>query len=237
MRAGAWALAALAVLGCAQPELPSEEFLIRSGKIKVYARDYQQALEMVKASYPGSLDPGSPDLKAARRQALDEMTAEVVMRRHAAALGLEVSPAELEAAVSAVKQDYPPGVFEQTLLESAFTFEAWKRRMHMRLLLEKLVDRELRGRSAVTDEEATAHFDRHYRLKAADGSEASFEKMKPAVVADLRQKKVEEAFGPWMEGLKAKYPVEINTGLLERLAAPPGAGEPAADAPAKPKGT
>ena len=134
--------------GCGSPgSEPAEDYLIRVGERKVTVREFLQAFELAQAAYPGSFAQNPAGLKEARTQLLNEMATELVMFKHAVELGLAVSDAELEAAVAAVRSDYPPGVFEQTLIESAVSFDAWKHRLRSRLLMEKLVDAELRGRS------------------------------------------------------------------------------------------
>jgi hypothetical protein len=133
-------------------------------------------------------------------------------------VGLSVSDAEFEAAIAAIRTDYPPGAFEQTLNEAAVPFEAWKQRMRSRLLLEKLVEAELGPRILITREEVAAYYDRNYRGKAgAADSEEKFLKLKETIVADLRRKKLEDAFGGWIEALKEKYTVDVNPQLWAEL--------------------
>jgi len=39
-------------------------------------------------------------------------------------------------------------------------------------------------------------------------------------VADLGRRKLEQAFGPWVDGLKQTYPVEVNHELWARMLTP-----------------
>ncbi len=224
-------LALFAVLGCGSstPDRP-EDYLIRLGELKVTRDDFLQAFELVKTAHPGSVDFDAPELQQARRQLLNEMAIDLILLKRSQELGITVSPAELEAAVTAVKADYPPGVFEQTLIESALTFETWKQRLRSRLLMDKLVDAELRPHVEVTAEDLTAYYEQHYSGKAAGAdSEQEFERLKETLVADLRRAKTEEAFGAWIDGLRRQYPVEVNAPLWARITEP---GPPAASAQA-----
>jgi FKBP-type peptidyl-prolyl cis-trans isomerase (trigger factor) len=163
---------------------------------------------------------------------LDELTTELVILNRAEEVGISVSEAELEAAINAVKADYPPGLFEQTLAESAVPLGPWKQRMRSRLLLEKLVQFELAGRITVKPEEVADHYNQHYRGNAgAADSDDRFRRLQETIVADLRRKKLEDAFADWVEGLKARYPVHVNAQQWEGLAEPPAA----ASAPPAPK--
>jgi hypothetical protein len=217
-----WALLlAAAPLGCGPPAAVEEEILLRCGELKVSAHDYREALAIVQASTPGGIEPGSPADAAARLKLLGEMRSELVLRRLAAERGVGVAPAELEAAVAAVKGDYPEGVFEQTLLEAAISFEAWRKRLAARLLLEKLVASELAEAVAVAPEEIAAHYDRHFGgLAAAAATEEEFRRLSAALVADLRQKKLEEAVEAWLAQLNDRYPVEENAAVRDRLIHP-----------------
>lgn len=221
----------LAVLGCGPSEPKrAEDYLLRLGALEVTRQDFLQAFELVKTAHPGSVASDSPELQEARRRLLDEMSVELVLLQRSRELGITVSPEELEAAVGAVKADYPPGVFEQTFVEAALSFEAWKRRLGGRLLIEKLVEAEVLPRVAVSAEEIQAYYDENYGGKAIGAdSEEKFERLKETLVADLRRAKTEAAFSAWVDDLRSRHPVEVNATLWARIAAaePPAASSPA----------
>lgn len=223
-------LTLLAVLGCGSSERErTEDYLLRLGALEVTRHEFMQAFELAKAAHPGSIDPDSPELQQARRQLLDEMTIDLILLHRSRELGVTVSAAELEAAVNAVKADYPPGVFEQTFVESALPFAAWKQRLGSRLLMDKLVEAELRPHVTISAEDLAAYYEQNYAGKAAGAdTEQKFERLKEALVADLLRAKTEEAFSAWIDGLRSRYPVEVNASVWERITA---AGPPAATSP------
>lgn len=223
-------LTLLVVLGCGSSEQNrSEEYLLRLGSVAVTRQEFTQAFELVKAAHPGSLDLDSPELQQARRRLLDEMTIDLILLHRARELGITVSAAELEAAVDAVKGDYPPGVFEQTLVDSALPFDVWKQRLGNRLLLDKLMEVELRPHVTISADDLAAYYEQNYGGKAASAdSERKFEQLKETLVADLRRAKTEEAFGAWIDGLRSRYPVEVNASVWASITA---AGPPAATPP------
>jgi hypothetical protein len=213
-------LTLLLILGCgpAGPE-PAEDYLIRLGKTKVTGHDFMQAFELVKTAHPGSVDSDSPGLQEARQQLLDEMTIDLILLKHSNELGIAVSQAELDAAVAAVKADYPPGIFEQTLIESALPFDTWKRRLRSRLLMEKLVEVELRPYVTITADDITTYYEQNYGGKAVGAeSEQQFDRLKEILVADLQRAKTEKAFSAWIDSLRSKYPVEVNERSWSRIA-------------------
>jgi hypothetical protein len=221
-------LGLVSLLGCGPSGSEhAEDYLIRVGERKVTVREFLKAFELAQMAYPGSGAQNSDGMKEARKQLLNEMATELVVFKRAEELGLFVSDAEFEAAVAAVRSDYPPGVFEQTLIESAVSFDAWKHRLRSRLLMEKLVDAELRGQIAISAEEVADYYDQHYRGKAAGAdTDEKFQRLKETIVADLQRQKIEDAFGAWMARLKEKYPVEVNREAWGRLEGPESGAAP-----------
>ena len=182
-------MAFLAIPGCGPSDFDSrEDYLIRVADRKVTVRDFIQAFELTKTAYPQRSDRESSDraiseLQDARHKLLEEMTIELVMLKRSEELGLSVSEAELEGAVDALKADYPPDVFEETLIQSAVSLESWKQRMRARLLMEKLVQTELGDRIVITAEDVAAHYDRHYKGRAVRAdSEGEFQRLKEIIV-------------------------------------------------------
>jgi SurA-like N-terminal domain len=212
-------LGLVSLWGCGPPgSEPAKDYLIRIGERKVTVREFLQAFELTRTAYPGGVAQSPAELKAARTQLLNEMATELVMFKRAGELGIFVSDAEFEAAVAAVRSDYPPGVFEQTLIESAVSFDAWKHRLRSRLLMEKLVDAELRGQIAITPEDVAGYYDQHYRNQAAGAdSQERLQRLKETIVAELQRQKIEDAYGAWITRLKEKYPVDINQEAWGRL--------------------
>lgn len=227
-------IAFFAAAGCGPPRPEHvDDYLIRLEELKVTRHEFLQAFEVVKTAHPVGGDPESPELQQARRRLLDEMSLDLMMLKRSQELGVTVSPDEIEAAVAAVKADYPPGVFEQTLVGAALPFGTWKQRVHSRLLMEKLVDLELRPHITITAEDIAAYYERNYKGKAAEAvSEQKFERLKELIVVDLRQAMMEEAFDAWIGGLRSKYPVEVNASLWSRITEtePPDASLPGAAA-------
>jgi hypothetical protein len=204
-----------------------DDYLVRVGRHTLTAQEFQQAFDLTRTAYPGSTDPSPVALQEARRRLLDELATELVLHARADQVGVAVAEPELEAAIDAVRSDYPPGVFEQTLAEKAVPFAAWKRRLRSRLLMDKLVAVELRPRIAITPEDVAAYYDEHYRGKAAAaGSGERLLQLQEAIVADLGRRRLEEAFAAWVDGLKQSYPPEVNQAVWRQMTEPAPAAVP-----------
>ena len=99
---------------------------------------------------------------------------------------------------------------------------------HARLLMDKLTAAELQPRVVITPEDVAAYYDAHYRGKAAGPDSGDrLQRLQEAIVADLGRRKIEEAFGGWIETLKQTYPVEVNRALWARMTEPAAVPTPA----------
>ena len=226
---GRWLILAAMVsaLDCGPSPGHESEFLVRVGPHTITAREFQQAYELTQTAYPGSADAPAL-LQDARSRLLDELSVELVVRARAASVGVAISDAELDAAVAAIRADYPPGVFDQTLADIAVPYESWKQRVRARLLMDKLIAAELQPRVVITPEDVAAYYDAHYRgYTASPGSGERAQRLQEAIVADLGRRKLEEAFGDWIDTLKQTYPVEVNRALWARMTEPAAVPTPA----------
>ncbi len=224
---------ALVLAACGQPAFEAgEEPLISVGQEKLFARDFHRAFELRKTAYPGSLEPGAPELRAARERLLEELTTELLIRQHAREKGIAVGEEELEAAVASVRAQYPPGAFEQTLVESAVPLEEWKERLKSRLLLEKVMQQEFAEQEPLDAAELQEHYERHFQGKAkkADSGEDGG-RLREMLIEDLRRRKREEAFTLWVESLRRKTPVRVDPVRWEAILSGRDAAERARGTP------
>ncbi|MEJ5359763.1 MAG: SurA N-terminal domain-containing protein [Desulfobacterales bacterium] len=210
---------ALALAACGQPAFEAgEKPLAAVGEEKLFARDFHRAFELRKTAYPGSLDPGAPELREARERLLEELVDELLIRQHARQKGIAVGEEELEAVVASVRAQYPEGAFEQALVEAAVPLEEWKARLRSRLLLEKVMQREFPAEEPFDAAELQEHYERHFRGKAAKAdSEEDLVGLREVLVDDLRRKKREEAFSRWVESLRRKTPVQVDPARWEAI--------------------
>jgi hypothetical protein len=139
------------------------------------------------------------------------MIIEMILLEKAQEIGITVTDAELEAAVSAIKNDYPAGEFEETLLEFAVSFDTWKNRLKTRLIIDKVIEKELENQITITPEDISDFYQKNYQGKKVEtGPNPASGDINKIIVKQLRRKKAEEGYKAWIEELKAKYQIEIN---------------------------
>ena len=120
----------------------ADAYLIRIGDRVVTALDFNEAFEVMTAAglYNSKENPDA--YKDAQLRLLNQMIEEMILLEKAKELGIQISDAEFENVISEFKKDYPAGVFEETLLENAVSYNYWEKRLKIRLLMENVIAKE-----------------------------------------------------------------------------------------------
>jgi hypothetical protein len=188
-----------ASVGCSPGSPPeTRDYLVRIGATVLTEADFNQSFEFQKTAYGDSIsDP--EQLKQLKRDIFRELTERAVMLERARETGIRISPEELETAVQSIQQAYPPGEFEKTLLESAISYRMWREELKTRLIIDKLLQKDITTREIIAPE--TTDVDRKMKERLQrDGAEA--------------------AYPSWIRELREKYPVDINEVALHHILNP-----------------
>ena len=212
-------LAVFFMSACEQKEADlGKEVLIRVADRVMTVLDFNNAFEITKIAYENNLKEQPEDLRKAQVRLLNQLTVEMILLERAEELKINVTDAELEQAISDIKGDYPEGEFEKTLLEYAVSYDSWKDRLRNRLILDKVVEEELKSRINITAEDISDYYQKHYQGREQEsGAEQSNEDINEAIVKQLRRQKAEETYSAWIESLKKQYEIEVNRVQWEKL--------------------
>jgi hypothetical protein len=205
--------------GCGEKESGlGKEVLIRVGDRVVTVLDFNEAFEISKIAFDSTREQAD-DLQEAQLRLLNELILEVILLERADEIGISITDSELEKAVAAVKSDYPPGEFEETLLEFAVSYDTWESRLRTRLTMEKVIEKELESRIAITPEDIAEYYKKNLQGKQdeSDSTPAAGD-INEIIVKQLRREKAEESYKTWIEGLKAKYEIKINGEQWRKIA-------------------
>lgn len=209
----------IALASCADSGSNDEnEVLIRIGDRIVTVLEFNEAFEIAKTAFPHHIRHNREDLQQAQLRLLNQMTVEMILLERAEELGIEISEAELQKAIGDIKGDYPEGVFEETLLEFAVSYKTWEDRLRIRLLMQKVVDKELKDQITISPEDIARFYEENYKGQKFDSDlDDNANDINEAIISNLRRKKAEEAYKTWINELKAKYKIEINSARLEKI--------------------
>lgn len=205
--------------GCAQKDSDLEnEVLIQVGDRVVTVHDFNKAFEIAETAYSHNIHQQPEELRKAKLSLLNEMTVEMIFLERAEELGIAVTDAELQKAVADIKNDYPEGEFEKTLLEFAITYDSWESGLKTRLTMQKVIDHELKNQITITPEDIAEYYKENYQGKEMNPeSGASAADINETIVSQLREKKAEESYRVWLNDLKQKYEIEINLELWKKI--------------------
>ncbi|UCH23756.1 MAG: SurA N-terminal domain-containing protein [Deltaproteobacteria bacterium] len=212
-------LAAIALVGCFGTKSEEEDtYLIRVGDHVVTVLDFNKAFEIAKTAYTHNVMQKPGAFREAQIRLLNQMTEELILLQRAKELNISVSEQEVEKSIAEIKGDYPDDVFEQTLLEYAVSYQSWKEGVKVRLLMEKLVEMELKDQIVITADDIEKYYEENYK---GDGLQTEFaEKSKDInekIIKHLRRKKTEKAYKEWIERMQKRYEIEINKEQWERI--------------------
>ena len=197
---------------------PDNEPLIRVQDRILTVLDFNKAFEIAKTDYPHNFEDEPEDFRNARLRLLNELVVEMIILERAQELGLSISSDEIQKAVSEIKSDYPEDTFEKALLEFAVSYESWEARLKNRLLMQKVVDNELKNQIVITPEDITGYYERNYKTTdpAAESTNPTRD-INENIIKHLRQEKAEQAYQIWIKELKRKYSIEINNANWEKI--------------------
>jgi SurA-like N-terminal domain len=197
---------------------PDNEPLIRVGDRILTVRDFNQAFEITKADYPHNLRKEPEVFRNAQLRLLNQLVVEMVILERAEELGLSVSDEELNKAVAEIKSDYPEDTFEQTLLESAVVYESWEARLKTRMLIQKVIDSELKDRIVITPEDIARYYERNFKDKIPGaGLDDQTRDINEIIIKHLRWEKSEQAYRVWIDKLKQEYSIEVYSDQWEKI--------------------
>lgn len=143
------------VVACKEKAAPPVDILIKIDNRTVTLQDFRRDFERIL--------PQEQESSAAERDELQRsFLAQTIDRQLALAaaekLGVQVSPAEVDAALAELQRDYPAGEFEANLQEGKMTLDDWKRELRERLVVEKLIKEVVADQGKVKDSEIAAYY-------------------------------------------------------------------------------
>jgi parvulin-like peptidyl-prolyl isomerase len=164
-------LISLAAVSLSAAELV-EAIVVRVGDRVVtrtqYVKRLREGYAEIEQSTPA--DKAAAKREELRKNIVNDLIAELLIKDRADRLGISVSDAEVKDAMVRLKQQYniaTDEAFDQSLKSSGMTRADMEARLRDTLLTNKLFGRELRGRDELTDKELRERYDREketYRL-------------------------------------------------------------------------
>jgi hypothetical protein len=210
-------IAIAAIVSSCSQKSPDQDYLIRVNDRVITVDQFKRSVDAAsEEAFPGEQNVSFENIQDLRVRVLNQLSEELMIAAHASAIGLSVDDAELTSRVDAIKADYPDDTFQETLLENAVSFESWKQKLAMRMLVEKVVEKELVDQVDITSADVATYIQNHYPDGAPD--EESPDTTNQKIVRHLRHQKAEKRYPEWIESLRERYPVDVNKERWNQLA-------------------
>jgi hypothetical protein len=194
----------------------NKDYLVRVRNSVISVGEFKKAFEIAKSAYTHNEMQNPSAHRAIQQRFLNQLAEELILIERAKDLDIHIPESEIESAVADIKDDYPEGDFEKMLLEHAVSYPDWKKRLKQRLLMEKVIDEELKDRITIEPDEIRAYYRAHVDSRADEPSRA--ENINKVIVTQLRRKKAEDAYLTWIKMLQKEYTIEINREQWEKIA-------------------
>lgn len=217
-----WSVVLTVWAGCSGPDHAAhhQDPLIRSNGWIVTLAQFERAFEAARIAYGDDRSMEPELMHNARLRLLNQMVDELMAERRAEELGVTLNDNELESVIQTMTKDYPENEFEQLLLESAIPFSLWRERLRARLLMEKVIERELVQPLTITVQEIEAFYQANETSFTVGGERPTDLDLKRQIVELLRREKVEAAYPGWMADLRDRFGIEINWELWAQSQTP-----------------
>ncbi|HOG16985.1 MAG: Foldase protein PrsA precursor [Syntrophaceae bacterium PtaU1.Bin231] len=159
--ATAAAVLCCAVPGCrkAEPEPKPVVATVNGERIDAEEFDSRYRREAASAQM---VPPGRPEeMRLFKEEILNLLIQEKLMDMRARDLRLSVSDEEFAKRLDEIRREYPADSFEAMLKQEKVDFEAWKKGLRQRMLMEKLVRREVNDRVSLTPRDVKTFYERN----------------------------------------------------------------------------
>jgi len=130
-------------------------------------QEFEKTLEEETALAKREIPLKAEEMESLKEEVLDNLIREKLMIQRARDLYLSIGEAELAARIEEIRKDYNDQ-FDKLFGEGGISLPEWKKALRKRMLLEKLIDRDVNARIRVTDEEAERYYNDHRKTYATD---------------------------------------------------------------------
>ncbi len=153
------------VTGCRESGTERKPFVASVNGAKIYLDDFKERWQQETAFLEDLSVLKQADMDHLKEGILRGMIEEKILLQRAKELSLIVSDEEVRKEIEGIKKDYTGDAFHKTMALENVDYDQWRARLGRRLLLEKLMRREVYDKVSVADEEARRAYEayrKHY---------------------------------------------------------------------------
>lgn len=214
-----WWIVAGLIGGCTGSKQESTaEYLIQVNDRKITVAEFNQKFAEMNNDVPLSAETETPDSAEMRRYLLNQLIERCILLERAEECDIHVSNAELETAVEEIRKDYSEGAFRQVLLEQNVSFRQWKDELRIRMLLEKVIAKELDPLIVLKPEDISEYYEKHYPPGGKGVDSAPYdETFNETLLRLVSIQKKEEAYRLWIAELQNRYSIDVDAEAWKKI--------------------
>jgi len=194
----------------------SDEYLIQVNDRIVTVCGFKHDFGIIESLYPYNSLQDTEFTNNAMSNFLNQLVDEMVLAERAEELNINIAADDLEKVVFDIKKDYPDNQFENIFFENAISYKFWKNSIKSRLLMEKVIEKDLGEKVVILPEDITEYYEKYFKAKKVETdlkkTESNLESndINKKIVKHLRRKKMEDGYNSWIGDLKKKYNIKVN---------------------------
>ena len=148
----------LALAGCASKESSGDAMAKVNGK-KILRADVEKYYRNQTSQAPQP--PSAEEATSLHLAILKQLIDDEIMLQRAEKLGLLATEEEVDSKLNEVKAPYTQEQFEQRLKERSLTVDDLKREFRRNITIEKVINKEITSKIAITDADISAYYNAH----------------------------------------------------------------------------
>ncbi|MBN2438307.1 MAG: peptidylprolyl isomerase [Deltaproteobacteria bacterium] len=160
-------LSLIAACGSEKPSSPPVPAVATVNGETISRAEFEKFLMEEMALAKGEAPLKAEQTENLKEAVLDNLIRDRLMLQRARDLSLFVDEAELTARIEEIRKDYN-GQFSKLFDDGGIDLPAWKEALRKRMLLEKLIARDVNAKIQATDEEAERYFNANRKVYATD---------------------------------------------------------------------
>jgi parvulin-like peptidyl-prolyl isomerase len=151
-------LSYLSACGSEKPSPPPEPVVATVNGESIVLKEYEKALTGETALANRKTPLKAKETESLKEEILESLIQERIMLQRAHHLSLAVGETELIARIEEIRKDYGDDQFAELFGAGRIDLPEWKNALRKRMLLEKLIARDVNAKIQMTDQEAELYF-------------------------------------------------------------------------------
>ena len=147
--------------GCQGVDNTAGEYIVTVNGEGISLNDFNRILKRDTDIMGSAMPLKKDEAKRMKEEILNKLIDEKIMLLRAQKLSLSVNDKELCQGIEEIKKDYPDGGFDKIFTGGKLDYDIWREELRKRLILEKLIQRDVNSVITVTENEALEYYQNH----------------------------------------------------------------------------